>query len=144
MRHLSLTLLAAALLPAAALAGEAASGPAPVTIFDGASLADWEGAASHWRVQDGAITGEIPAGKDLNHNEFIWWKGEVADFELTLEFRISGHPSANSGIQYRSERLQDGHAKGYQADLDQGDTWLGRSEERRVGKECRSRWSPYH
>ena len=23
-------------------------------------------------------------------------------------------------------------------------TYLGRSEERRVGKECRSRWSPYH
>src|SRR5260370_27680831 len=23
-------------------------------------------------------------------------------------------------------------------------TLLGRSEERRVGKECRSRWSPYH
>src|SRR5256885_3228201 len=23
-------------------------------------------------------------------------------------------------------------------------TGLGRSEERRVGKECRSRWSPYH
>ena len=23
-------------------------------------------------------------------------------------------------------------------------TRLGRSEERRVGKECRSRWSPYH
>ena len=22
--------------------------------------------------------------------------------------------------------------------------WNGRSEERRVGKECRSRWSPYH
>ena len=22
--------------------------------------------------------------------------------------------------------------------------WLVRSEERRVGKECRSRWSPYH
>ena len=22
--------------------------------------------------------------------------------------------------------------------------WVGRSEERRVGKECRSRWSPYH
>ena len=25
-----------------------------------------------------------------------------------------------------------------------GGTILGRSEERRVGKECRSRWSPYH
>src|SRR3712207_6953285 len=23
-------------------------------------------------------------------------------------------------------------------------TWSQRSEERRVGKECRSRWSPYH
>ena len=23
-------------------------------------------------------------------------------------------------------------------------TWSPRSEERRVGKECRSRWSPYH
>ena len=22
--------------------------------------------------------------------------------------------------------------------------WAARSEERRVGKECRSRWSPYH
>src|SRR2546427_3763098 len=29
-----------------------------------------------------------------------------------------------------------------QADLDE--TKYGRSEERRVGKECRSRWSPYH
>src|SRR2546422_4765749 len=27
---------------------------------------------------------------------------------------------------------------------DQGFTTLLRSEERRVGKECRSRWSPYH
>ena len=25
-----------------------------------------------------------------------------------------------------------------------GGTRMGRSEERRVGKECRSRWSPYH
>ena len=23
-------------------------------------------------------------------------------------------------------------------------SWTSRSEERRVGKECRSRWSPYH
>src|SRR3989449_1377605 len=29
----------------------------------------------------------------------------------------------------------------YQADLTRG---TNRSEERRVGKECRSRWSPYH
>ena len=28
--------------------------------------------------------------------------------------------------------------------IDEFDRVLGRSEERRVGKECRSRWSPYH
>src|SRR3989449_3580020 len=28
--------------------------------------------------------------------------------------------------------------------LDNDDLRRGRSEERRVGKECRSRWSPYH
>ena len=28
--------------------------------------------------------------------------------------------------------------------LEDGMKWLPRSEERRVGKECRSRWSPYH
>src|SRR3712207_2706764 len=28
--------------------------------------------------------------------------------------------------------------------LEAGDTIVDRSEERRVGKECRSRWSPYH
>ena len=34
----------------------------------------------------------------------------------------------------------DSHRKALQA-IDKG--WF-RSEERRVGKECRSRWSPYH
>ena len=29
-------------------------------------------------------------------------------------------------------------------DLDIKDGYFSRSEERRVGKECRSRWSPYH
>src|SRR3712207_9252535 len=29
-------------------------------------------------------------------------------------------------------------------DLGEGPAYIPRSEERRVGKECRSRWSPYH
>ena len=31
-----------------------------------------------------------------------------------------------------------------QVNNDEGETLKSRSEERRVGKECRSRWSPYH
>src|SRR2546430_8795358 len=33
---------------------------------------------------------------------------------------------------------------GFDPNLTVGPTNLPRSEERRVGKECRSRWSPYH
>ena len=32
----------------------------------------------------------------------------------------------------------------YIEDYEPGEFAVGRSEERRVGKECRSRWSPYH
>ncbi|MBI4622945.1 MAG: DUF1080 domain-containing protein [Verrucomicrobia bacterium] len=95
-------------------------------IFDGRTLAGWEGNLQLWRVEAGAITAEIPAGQPLKKNEFIYWQGEVHDFELVAEFRISGVPGANSGIQFRSQRLPDGLAAGYQADLDDGATWLGR------------------
>ena len=42
------------------------------------------------------------------------------------------------------ERAQEGVDLDTAIDEDVGDDLLGRSEERRVGKECRSRWSPYH
>lgn len=96
------------------------------SLFDGKTLTHWSGKAEHWRVEDGAITGEIPADKPLKGNEWIFWDGEVHDFDLTVEFRITGGPSANSGIQYRCQQSPDGHASGYQADLDQGAVWLGR------------------
>ena len=103
-----------------------AAEPAPQSIFDGRTLSGWEGNLKNWRVEAGAITGEITAGKQLGKNEFLYWKGEVHDFELTADFRISGSPTANSGIQFRAQRLPDGGAAGYQADIDQGATWLGR------------------
>ncbi len=95
-------------------------------IFDGRTLNGWSGNPQSWRIEDGALTGEIPAGQRLAKNEFLYWQGEVADFELTAEFRLSGDPSANSGIQFRAQKGADGHAAGYQADLDAGTTWLGR------------------
>ncbi len=101
--------------------------PVPKPIFDGRTLSGWDGNTQSWRIEDGAITGEIAAGQRLAKNEFLYWSGgEVHDFELTLEFRLSGAPSANSGVQFRAQRLPDGHAAGYQADMDQGAVWLGR------------------
>ena len=39
-------------------------------------------------------------------------------------------------------RLSSQHGQFYS--FEGGSCECGRSEERRVGKECRSRWSPYH
>ena len=119
--------VASAVFAAAAFAAE----PVVRSLFDGKSLSGWEGNTALWRVEEGAITGEIGAGTTLAKNEFLYWQGEVADFELTAEFRLSGPPEANSGILFRCERLPDGLAKGYQADIDLGDRYLGNLHEER-------------
>ncbi|RYD35852.1 MAG: DUF1080 domain-containing protein, partial [Verrucomicrobiaceae bacterium] len=107
------------------LPGRAAE-PQPQSLFDGSTLNGWQGTPGIWRVEDGAITGGIANGADLKTNEWIFWDGEVDDFELDLEYRITGGPTANSGVQIRTARAADGHAIGYQADLDAGAEWLGR------------------
>lgn len=100
--------------------------PKTVELFDGKSLTGWDGDAKYWRAADGAITGEIPEGAAVRDSPFIFWRGQVNDFDFAMEYRISGDASANAGIQYRSARLADGAAKGYRADLDDGGVWLGR------------------
>lgn len=95
------------------------------SIFDGKSLDGWKGNPQVWRVEDNAITAEIKKGERLAKNEFIFFDQEVGDFDLTLEYRIAGGPTANSGIQFRSKN-NNGNAVGYQADLDDGKEWLGR------------------
>lgn len=98
----------------------------PQSLFDGKSLDQWEGNPSIWRIEDQAITASIPDGGKLAKNEFLYWKGSVTDFDLSLQYRITGGPTANSGIQIRSQNDASGHAAGYQCDLDDGKLWLGR------------------
>lgn len=121
-------LLVALVLPALAVSQESADSEEPASrpIFNGQNFEGWRHDDSHWRVEDGAITGVIPDGEVLRRNLFLFWEGEVHDFELELEFRVEGHPSANSGVQFRSQALPGGGAAGYQADLDGGATWMGR------------------
>jgi hypothetical protein len=93
-------------------------------IFDGVSLAGWEGDSAYWRVENGALVGEITPATVIKSNTFIIWRGgRPKDFELKLEYRIS--PDGNSGINYRSEVVPDPVTtsnkfamKGYQFDLD--------------------------
>jgi type 1 glutamine amidotransferase len=101
----------------AARAGDAAA-DGFVSIFDGTSLAGWEGKPEFWRVEDGAIVGETTADKRTKGNTFlIWRQGLVDDFELVLRYRLRNH---NSGVQYRSRDLGNFVVGGYQADIHDG------------------------
>jgi putative membrane-bound dehydrogenase-like protein len=101
--------------------------PAVMSLFDGSTLQGWEGDLDYWRIENGAIVGEIPKGQTLRKNTWLVWRGgELADFELNLQCRLSGLPAANSGIQFRCQVENVDHVSGYQADFDMGATWLGR------------------
>ena len=96
-------------------------------LFDGRTLDGWEGDLNYWRVEDSVIVGEIPKGQMLRKNTWLVWRGgELVDFDLRLQVRLTGAPRANSGIQIRCQVKDVDHVSGYQADLDQGKTWLGR------------------
>lgn len=102
-------------------------------IFDGKTLNGWEGDPQYWRVENGNLVGEITPATLLKTNSFIIWRGgKPADFELTLEFKIT--QGGNSGINYRSMELTDvPHAlKGYQADIDGANRYTGQNYEERA------------
>jgi hypothetical protein len=116
------------LLFAAAVAARSLGQPAPaavpsndgfVSIFDGRSLAGWDGDPKYWRVEDGCIVGEITPATVLKQNSFLIWRGGTPrDFDLKVEYRITA--GGNSGINYRSTQIPDQPwlMRGYQADID--------------------------
>ncbi len=103
-----------------------------VKIFDGKTLAGWEGDTNYWKVENGNLVGEITPATLLKTNSFIIWRGgNPADFELILEFRIT--KNGNSGINYRSAAFKDvpNALKGYQADIDGANRYTGQNYEER-------------
>jgi hypothetical protein len=105
------------------------------SIFDGKTLAGWEGNPTYWRVENGALVGEIKPETVIKSNTFIVWRGgRPKDFELKLEYRITAQ--GNSGINYRSALVPDAVTpdntfamRGYQFDLDGGKRYVGNNYE---------------
>jgi hypothetical protein len=100
-------------------------------IFDGKSLAGWDGDPGFWRVEGGALVGQTSTEKQPVQNTFLIWRGgSPADFELKLQFKLTGF---NSGIQFRSIELPDikWAMKGYQADMDGVQQFTGQIYEER-------------
>lgn len=96
-------------------------------IFDGKTLAGWDGDPRLWRVEDGAITGQTTAENPARRNTFLIWRGgKPGDFELKAEFRMPDEGFANSGIQVRSwEGPAKWQVSGYQADMNDDDKYTG-------------------
>ncbi|MGA0134145.1 MAG: 3-keto-disaccharide hydrolase [Opitutales bacterium] len=119
------------LLLAAVLLAAAPHVVAQRQLFNGKDLAGWRG-LDFWSVRDGAITGQTTKEHPTKGNTFLVWEGEVADFELTLRYRIvdlNGKSDAfgNSGIQYRSKVVDEKAfvVAGYQGDFECGKTYSG-------------------
>jgi hypothetical protein len=104
-------------------------------IFNGTTLQGWDCDPDFWKVVDGAIVGQSTLDHQPKQNTFCIWKGgELADFELKAEYRLTGVHDGNSGIQYRSVELPDVARwvmKGYQADIDLQQRYTGQVYEER-------------
>ena len=108
------------------------------SIFDG-TLEGWSCPnMSYWSIEDGAITATSSDENPCRKNQFlVWQNGDLEDFELKLKFRIQGSDRANSGIQFRSAIAEgDGHATGYQADMDRSGNWLGALYDEHTGRKA--------
>ena len=100
-------------------------------LFNGKDLTGWKG-LNFWSVKDGAITGQTTQEHPTKGNTFLVWDGEVADFELTFQYKIvdaagKSDGFGNSGVQYRSKVVDEKGfvVAGYQADFECGKTYSG-------------------
>jgi hypothetical protein len=96
-------------------------------LFDGRTLAGWEGDLKWWRLQDGALTGGSLTEK-VPRNFFLATTRSFQNYDLRLRLKLTGVPGTgmiNSGVQIRSERVPDNtEMSGYQVDA--GDGWWGK------------------
>ncbi len=94
-------------------------------LFDGKTLDGWQGDTDKmWRVEEGVIVGGSFDG--VKNNDFLATTKSYKNFVLRLEWKLVGTEGfINSGVQFRSERMENPVHEmiGYQADI--GKDWTG-------------------
>src|SRR5256885_16303768 len=111
------------------------------------------------KSRDRAVTIVVHTDGELDSREYrvpLWafaagkWGALVIALLVVLFFAFAGPISRAAarvpGLEREVTRLEDENSRVQQlaAALNRAEANYQRSEERRVGKECRSRWSPYH
>ncbi len=92
-------------------------------LIDERALASWDGDPRYWSVENGVLVGRSSAQTPCDTTTYLIWRGgEVGDFEVELEYRISG---GNSGLQFRSRESAQWQVAGFQADIEDGPNWSG-------------------
>lgn len=71
-----------------------------VSLFDGASLTNWDGNPKFWRVAEGCIVGESTPANPCGNTYLVYRAMTARDFTLKFAMKIMG--SGGSGFQYRS------------------------------------------
>lgn len=95
-------------------------------LFNEENLDGWtkKGGDAEYRVENSAIIGTT---QHNTPNTFLTTNKDYEDFILEVDFKV--HPSMNSGIQIRSNSLDnymDGRVHGYQVEIDPSDrAWSG-------------------
>jgi hypothetical protein len=116
-------LLASAVGLAAQSEPPPASGP-DTALFDGTTLAGWEGNPAIWRVEHGALTGGSLT-ETVKVNEFLASTREYSDFIVRFQIKLTGQDGfINSGFQIRSQRVPNSsEMSGYQCDFGDPNWW---------------------
>ena len=109
--------------------------------------------------QHGISASEIPTDIPLRCEDNNWF---ISEFDINLKLakaiakKLDSKYGVDVNLQYATSPKEDLNSAGKIASKSNPKIYLsvhhnaykddttGRSEERRVGKECRSRWSPYH
>src|ERR1039457_6979489 len=116
-----------------------AAGPFAPIVFGSVAL---DSAATPPSPAPSALAGRAgcPCCRAIDNELFFQVEGGIRDYKVTgvqtCALPISGVAGVEAPVQYGP------HFRGLALYL--SNQQLLRSEERRVGKECRSRWSPYH
>src|SRR3954463_6539474 len=99
--RLALSLLALAGCAHSSARPVAAPPPAMVSLFDGTSLAGWDGDPATWSIRDGAIDGVAEKGGRL-----IYTRGDYTDFRLILQSRLLSDAN-HLGVCFWGNRVAD-------------------------------------
>ena len=106
-----------------------------VPLFDGRTLAGWEGDPKLWRVEDGCLTGGSLT-QTVTHNDFLASTRDFTNFIVRMKIKLTGTEGfINSGFQIRSQRVpKNSEMAGYQCDYGDPNWWGAIYDESRRNK----------